>query len=39
VAGRIFDTWQSHLFTWFGLSIGTALSAGLMLVIAPRMKG
>jgi hypothetical protein len=37
--GRVFDTWQSSLFTWFGPSIGTALSAGLMPVIMPRKKG
>ena len=38
LAGLAFDTWRSYLFTWLGLSLGTAFAAGLMLVIAPKKK-
>jgi MFS family permease len=38
LAGLAFDTWRSYLFTWLGLSLGTAFAAGMMLVIAPEKK-
>lgn len=36
LAGLVFDTWKSYVFTWVGLSIGTALAAFLMLAVTPR---